>query len=143
MIKEPYSISIGELNKAGRNNIPVELIPSRQLIYSSPATLAFNSPGATGFGVKRAGLAVPGSVMLLVAPGCCGRNTKLLAEIRGYEDRFFFLMMDESDIVNGDHLSRVPDAVREIVDYLDEKPSVVMVCGTCVDRTDFFPINTW
>lgn len=133
MIKEPYSISIGELNKAGRNNIPVELIPSRQLIYSSPATLAFNSPGATGFGVKRAGLAVPGSVMLLVAPGCCGRNTKLLAEIRGYEDRFFFLMMDESDIVNGDHLSRVPDAVREIVDYLDEKPSVVMVCGTCVD----------
>ena len=94
MIKEPYSISIGELNKAGRNNIPVELIPSRQLIYSSPATLAFNSPGATGFGVKRAGLAVPGSVMLLVAPGCCGRNTKLLAEIRGYEDRFFFLMMD-------------------------------------------------
>ena len=133
MIKEPYSISIGELNKAGRDSIPEELIPSKQLIYSSPATLAFNSPGATGFGVKRAGLAVPGSVMLLVAPGCCGRNTKLLAEIRGYEDRFFFLLMDESDIVNGDHLSRVPDAVQEIVESLDEKPSVVMVCGTCVD----------
>ena len=37
------------------------------LIYSSPATLAFNSPGAEGFGVKRAGLAVPGSIMLIVA----------------------------------------------------------------------------
>lgn len=133
MIKEPYSITISELNKEGKDNIPAELIPSTQLIYSSPATLAFNSPGATGFGVKRAGLVVPGSVMLLVAPGCCGRNTKLVAEIPGYEDRFFFLLMDESDIVNGDHLSRVPQAVKEVVEYLDEKPSVVMVCGTCVD----------
>ena len=133
MTREPYSISIRELNNLGRDDIPPELVPSTQLIYSSPATLAFNSPGATGFGVKRAGLAVPGSVMLLVAPGCCGRNTKLLSEIPGYEDRFFFLLMDESDIVNGDHLARVPDAVREVVDYLDEKPSVVMICGTCVD----------
>ena len=133
MIREPYSISIRELNEAGADNIPQELIPATQLIYSSPATLAFNSPGATGFGVKRAGLAVPDSVMLLVAPGCCGRNTKLLSEIQGYEDRFFFLLMDESDIVNGDHLARVPDAVREVVDYLDVKPSVVMICATCVD----------
>ena len=133
MIQEPYSISIRELAAAGRDNIPQELIPSTQLIYSSPATLAFNSPGAIGFGVKRAGLAVPGSVMLLVAPGCCGRNTKLLNEIQGYEDRFFFLLMDESDVVNGDHLAKVPAAVAEVVDYLEDKPSVVMVCGTCVD----------
>jgi nitrogenase molybdenum-cofactor synthesis protein NifE len=27
----------------------------------------------------------------------------------------------------------VPQAVKEVVEYLDEKPSVVMVCGTCVD----------
>lgn len=128
-----YSISVKELNDAGRGNIPAELIPSTQLIYSSPATLAYNSPGATGFGVKRAGLVVPGSVMLLVAPGCCGRNTKLVAEIPGYEDRFFFLLMDESDIVNGDHLAKVPQAVAEVVEYLEEKPSVVMLCGTCVD----------
>lgn len=130
---EPYSITIGELQAGGKDHIPPELLPSAQLIYSSPAALAFNSPGATGFGVKRAGLAVPGSVMLLVAPGCCGRNTKLLSEVRGYEDRFFFLLMDESDIVNGDHLDKVPAAVKEIVDDLDEKPSVVMICGTCVD----------
>lgn len=133
MHNEPYSITIGELNELGSGRIPRELVPSSQLIYSSPATLAFNSPGATGFGVKRAGLAVPGSVMLLVAPGCCGRNTKLLSEIPGYEDRFFFLLMDEADIVSGDHLKKVPDAVREVVDFLDKKPSVVMVCGTCVD----------
>ncbi|MBQ6621250.1 MAG: oxidoreductase [Mogibacterium sp.] len=133
MDREPYYITIRELHELGRDQIPPELLPSTQLIYSSPAALAFNSPGATGFGVKRAGLAVPGSVMLLVAPGCCGRNTRLLSEVQGYEDRFFFLLMDESDIVNGDHLSKVPEAVQEVVDYLEEKPSVVMICGTCVD----------
>ena len=134
--REPYYTTIGKLNAAGREQIPPELLSSTQLIYSSPATLAFNSPGATGFGVKRAGLAIPGSVMLLVAPGCCGRNTKLLSEVKGYEDRFFFLLMDESDIVNGDHLSKVPQAVEEIVEYLDamdKHPSMVMLCGTCVD----------
>lgn len=133
MSQKSYSISIEDLNTAGRENIPPELLTSTQLIYSSPATLAFNSPGAEGFGVKRAGLAVPGSIMLLVAPGCCGRNTKLLSEVKGYEDRFFFLLMDESDIVTGRHLDRIPDAIEEILDYLEEKPSCVMICSTCVD----------
>ena len=63
------------LAERGRDKLPPELQSGCHLIYSSPATLAFNSPGAEGFGVKRAGLAIPDSVMLLVAPGCCGRNT--------------------------------------------------------------------
>lgn len=132
-MKEPYYQTIKQLYEAGKDSIPDEFIPSKQLIYSSPAALSFNSPGAAGFGVKRAGLAVPGSVMLLVAPGCCGRNTKLLSEVPGYEDRFFFLLMDESDIVNGAHLEKVPQAVSEIIDFLDERPSCVMICSTCVD----------
>jgi nitrogenase molybdenum-cofactor synthesis protein NifE len=131
--REPYHITIAELNALGRDRIPEELISSRQLIYSSPATLAYNSPGATGFGVKRAGLAIPESVMLLVAPGCCGRNTKLLAEVPGYEDRFFFLLMEESDIVNGSHLEKIPQAIREILEELPKRPSCVMICSTCVD----------
>ena len=94
--EEAYFITTKELAEAGRDNIPEELISSKHLIYSSPATLAYNSPGAQGFGVKRAGLAIPGSVMLLLAPGCCGRNTT-------------------------------------IYDCLETKPSVVMICLTCVD----------
>ena len=60
--------------KRGKAGIPDELLSGRNLVYSSPATLAYNSPGAEGFGVKRAGLSVPESVMLIVAPGCCGRH---------------------------------------------------------------------
>lgn len=68
---------------------PPQMLSGKHLIYSSPATLAFNSPGAEGFGVKRAGLAVPDSIMLIVAPGCCGRNTSLISSMPEYNDRFF------------------------------------------------------
>ncbi len=132
-INAPYYKTVYELMCEGDSKIDPKLLSTGQLIYSSPATLSFNSPGATGFGVKRAALAVPGSVELLVAPGCCGRNTKLLSQVKGYEDRFFFLMMDESDIVNGRHLSKINQAIEEILDFLEEKPSVIMICSTCVD----------
>lgn len=62
MRQEAYFCTIEELNSLGKENIPQQLISHTHLIYSSPATLAFNSPGAEGFGVKRAGLAVPGSI---------------------------------------------------------------------------------
>ena len=122
-----------ELAARGIDDLPDELVSSRHLIYSSPATLAFNSPGAEGFGVKRAGLAIPGSVMLLVAPGCCGRNTSLVSDMPAYRDRFFYLNMDETDIVTGRHLKKIPRAVEEVVDCLAERPSLVMICITCVD----------
>lgn len=131
--QKPYAITIRELMERGPKDIPAELISSTHLIYNSPAALAFNSPGAQGFGVKRAGLAIPGSVMLLVGPGCCGRNTTILSEMGGYSDRFFFYIMDETDIVTGRHLKKIPQAVCEIVDALEQKPSVVMICMTCVD----------
>ena len=122
-----------ELAARGLDDLPDELVSSRHLIYSSPATLAFNSPGAEGFGVKRAGLAIPGSIMLVVAPGCCGRNTSLISAIPGYEGRFFYLTMDETDIVTGRHLRKIPQVVEEVVAGLATPPSVVMICITCVD----------
>jgi nitrogenase molybdenum-cofactor synthesis protein NifE len=133
MNKQPYYITARELAGLGRDQIPPELISNTHLIYSSPATLSFNSPGAQGFGVKRAGLAIPGSVMLLVAPGCCGRNTTILSELGGYSDRFFYLNMDENDIVTGKHLRSIPQAVVEVCRALPQKPTVVMICITCVD----------
>ena len=133
MRQEAYYCTAEELVKLGKDAIPPQLISNTHLIYSSPATLAFNSPGAEGFGVKRAGLAVPGSIMLIVAPGCCGRNTSMISSMREYHDRFFYLLMDETDIVTGRHLKKIPKAVKEICEGRQEKPSVVMICITCVD----------
>ena len=133
MMQDAFFCTVGELAAMGRENIPPQFISGAHLIYSSPATLAFNSPGAEGFGVKRAGLAIPDSIMLIVAPGCCGRNTSLISSMREYDQRFFYLMMDETDIVTGRHLKKIPKAVKEICDSLEKKPSVVMICITCVD----------
>ena len=102
MGKNAYFITAKELAALGRDRIPEELISASHLIYSSPATLAFNSPGAQGFGVKRAGLAVPGSVMLLVAPRCCGRNTSALGNDSAYADRFFYLLLRQRNLYFSD-----------------------------------------
>jgi nitrogenase molybdenum-cofactor synthesis protein NifE len=131
--KQAVYYTIEELTQRGKDDIPEKFISGNHLIYSSPATLAFNSPGAEGFGVKRAGLAVPESVMLIVAPGCCGRNTSLISRMPEYNNRFFYLNMDETDIITGRHLKKIPQAIREVVDFLEKKPSVVMICITCVD----------
>ena len=132
-MKKAYFCTAEELEQRGKDNLPKQFQSGEHLIYSSPATLAFNSPGAEGFGVKRAGLAVPGSVMLIVAPGCCGRNTSMISSMKEYNNRFFYLCMDETDIVTGRHLKKIPKAVASICESLEKKPSVVMICITCVD----------
>ncbi len=133
-----------ELSELGYENLPSELKNAEHLIYSSPSTLSFNSPGAKGFGVKRAGLAVPDSVMLLVSPGCCGRNTSLFRAQPEYRDRFFFQLLDDTDIVTGRHLTKIPQACEEMLEALKKNhetvseepyknPSAIMICITCVD----------
>jgi len=127
-----FYITAADLAARGIDGLPDELSSAKHMIYSSPATLDYNSPGAKGFGVKRAGLVIPESVMLLVAPGCCGRNTALLNEL-GYSERFFYLMLDDTDIVTGRYLSKIPEACREIAEESEKKPSAIVICVTCVD----------
>ncbi len=59
--------------------------------------------------------------MLIVSPGCCGRNTSVLSSMRAYQDRFYYLLMDETDIVTGRHLKKIPKAVAEICEGLKKK----------------------
>lgn len=44
MENKPYAITVRNMVKLGRQEIPPELISSTHLIYNSPAALAFNSP---------------------------------------------------------------------------------------------------
>ena len=48
MKKEAYFATAEELARGGLEAIPPQMISGKHLIYSSPATLAFNSPGAAG-----------------------------------------------------------------------------------------------
>lgn len=130
---EPYFITAADLAARGAANIPAELQTDTNLIYNSPAALDFNSPGAQGFGVKRAGLAIPDSIMLLISPGCCGRNTAAISAADKFGERFAYLLLDENDIVTGKHLKKIPDAVAAFVKSRPTEPSCVMLCITCVD----------
>lgn len=130
-MKQPFFKTAAELAAKGKENIPEEFRLDTHLIYNSPAALDFNSPGAQGYGVKRAGLAVPGSAMLLIAPRNCGRNTSGLGA--GDTERFGWLLLDETDIVTGRHLKKIPEAVCAFAESRKVKPSVVMLCITCVD----------
>lgn len=53
MKKEAYFATAEELARGGLETIPPQMISGKHLIYSSPATLAFNSPGAEGFWRKK------------------------------------------------------------------------------------------
>ena len=132
---EAYVITAEELaaRLGGKQAMPDELRTDAHLICNTPAAIDFNSPGAQGFGVKRAGLSVPGSIMLLVSPGCCGRNTAALSGSGHYGERFAYLALDETDIVTGSHLTKIPEAGPAFVASRAERPSVVMICLTCVD----------
>ncbi|MBR1458147.1 MAG: oxidoreductase, partial [Oscillospiraceae bacterium] len=131
-MNKSFYCTAAELAGRGLTDLPEELVSNKHLIYSSPATLDFNSPGAKGFGVKRAGLCIPGAVMLLVATGCCGRNTAMLTEL-GSNDKFFCLLLDDTDIVTGRYLKKIPQACQELRESLDYEPSAIMICCTCVD----------
>ena len=113
--------------------LPPSLTTRGHLILNSPATIDFNSPGAQGFGVKRAGLTVPGSLMLLISPACCGRNTRALSGPGRYGERFACLELSTTDIVTGAHLKKIPEASKLFLESRTDRPSCLLLCTTCVD----------
>ncbi|MBO7742087.1 MAG: hypothetical protein J6S21_05985, partial [Victivallales bacterium] len=45
----------------------------------------------------------------------------------------FCLLLDETDIVTGRHLTKIPEAAAEVCASRAVKPSAVMICITCID----------
>lgn len=95
-----------------------------------PCHLHFNGPGAAGFGVKRTAMLLPESVMLLVAPSCCGRHGTVVGRKTGFDDRMFYLQITERDLVTGKYLERIPEAAKLAA---KRNPKVIFLCMTCVD----------
>ena len=117
--------------------IPEDFRSGHSLVYSSPATLAFNSPGAEGFGVKRAALSVPESIELIVSPRCCGHMSTDLPGGRDVNERLFFMELSEIDLVTGRYLKKIPAEVEKAIlariDAGFTKPKAVLLVFTCVD----------
>ena len=129
---EPFFITAAELATLSASNWPSQFLTHKHLILSSPATLTFNSPGATGFGVKRAALSMPESIMLLFSPSCCSRNTSAIGgPMSDYGRRTFYLPLNDTDIVTGRYTTKILQASVELAH--DYAPKVLLLCSTCVD----------
>ncbi len=95
--------------------------------------LHFSPPSHGGWGIVRVGMLVPQSVMLFIAPPACGRHGAIAGIQQGFKDRLFYLYTSEVDLVTGEHLELVSEAVAEIFDTATPRPEALIICVSCVD----------
>lgn len=99
----------------------------------TPDCLHYCPASAGGWGIIRVGLLVPESVMLFVSPNGCGRHGAIAGIQHGFKKRLFFLHLDEMDIVTGQHMEKIPQAVTEILSKVYPQPKAILICATCID----------
>ncbi len=95
--------------------------------------LHFSPPSHGGWGIVRVGMLVPQSVMLFIAPPACGRHGAIAGIQQGFKDRLFYLYTSEVDLVTGEHLELVSEAVAEILETATPRPEALILCVSCVD----------
>ncbi|MEY8355780.1 nitrogenase component 1 [Lachnospiraceae bacterium 54-53] len=107
-------------------------------------TLHYVSPGHGGWGVIRIAALIPESYQLFVSPFACGRHGALGGAVNGIKDRISYVYIDESDIVSGNYENLIPDAVDELLEFLDHRPKVLLIFVSCLDDllgTDHVDLN--
>ncbi|MGD9116554.1 MAG: nitrogenase component 1 [Dehalococcoidia bacterium] len=124
MSSAAFHLPIGELDATGTN--------WQQRVTPSD-TLRYCPPSAGGWGIIRVGLLVPESVMLFVSPAACGRHGAIVSIMLGYKKRLFFLHLKEMDIITGQYMMQIPEAVAEIMDTVQPRPKALLICATCID----------
>ncbi len=107
-------------------------------------SLQYVSPAHGGWGMIRSAALLPESHQLFVCPSACGRHGALGGIMNGIKDRIHYLYIDESDIVSGNYENLIPDGVKELFDFLSEKPKALLIFVSCLDDllgTDHSSLN--
>lgn len=124
MNNQPYSLAINEL---GDNN------PTNRDSILPVSCLHYCPPSMGSWGIIRVGLMVPEAVMLFVSPNGCGRHGAIAGKQLGFKKRLFFLHINEIDLVTGQHVENVYQAVDEIMAEIKPRPKAILICATCLD----------
>jgi len=124
MNSDAFHLPIGELEVAG---------PHLQHKVMPPDCIHYCPPSAGSWSVIHVGLLVPESVMLFVSPAGCGRYGAISSIQLGFKKRLCFLYLDELDIITGQHLEKIPQAVAEILATTQPRPKALLICATCID----------
>ncbi len=105
---------------------------NKKVIYlNGKGALHHCSPSGGGWGVVRVACLIPEIEVLFVIPMGCGRHGSIAAFANGTADKLSFLLVQEVDLVSGDHLRYVEDAIEELI--LEKNPRGMIVCSTCMD----------
>lgn len=124
MNSKAFYMSIGELGNSASH---------WQRKVMPPNCLHYCPPSAGGWGIMRVGLLVPESVLLFVSPAGCPRHVAIAGIQLGFKKRLFLLHLDEMDIVTGQHMERIPQAVAEILATCQPRPKAMLIGTTCID----------
>jgi len=96
------------------------------------APLEAVGPNLSGWGVVETSLLLPHSICLMVGPLACLRHSAFMAHARSFFERFYMLSLKEVDIVMGNHIPKIREAMFEIA--RKERPQVLLLAGTCCDH---------
>ena len=124
MSNDIFSLSINEVGMSS-THWELKVMPGNCLHYCPPS--------AGGWGIIRVGLLVPESALLFVAPAGCGRHGAIAGIQLGFKKRLFFLHLTEMDIITGEHMEKIPRAVKEILATVHPRPKAFLICATCID----------
>lgn len=126
--------------EAGARNMSTRSIFSIEEVYQSikeEKNLTESHLGVPGNskgcgGIIDIALMIPESVVLFVAPLGCARHVATHSWQR--DGRVFALALDEAEVVTGTHLNTIEQAILEIYNDCRNKPKLLTICGSCIDR---------
>lgn len=124
----------GEKNMSTRSTFSIEevyqSIKEEKSLTESHLGVPGNSKGCGG--IIDIALMIPESVVLFVAPLGCARHVTTHRWQR--DGRVFALALDEAEIITGAHLDTIEQAILEIYADCRNKPKLITICGSCIDR---------
>ncbi len=124
MTTEIFSRSISDLGATGAH---------WQSKITPPDVLQYLPPMTGCWSVFRMTLQVPESLMLFVSPGGCARHSGVSGMLHGYHRRSYYLQVEDVDVVTGEYMEKIPEAVDEMLATARPRPKAVLIWATCID----------
>lgn len=97
-----------------------------------PSELEFNSPVHGAWNIVHTGMQVPGAHQIYVCADNCMRGVVLTAAEMNAAERFSFVIIKESDLLNGCLEDITIEGVSDVLRRLDEHPKAVFLFTVCL-----------
>lgn len=109
----------------------VTSLKKRTVFLNKKGALHHCPPSGGGWGVVRVACLVPEVEILFVIPMGCGRHGAIASFANQTVDKITYLLVEEVDLVSGNHLSHLEEAMKLLIE--EKNPKGLIVCSTCMD----------